>query len=1242
MPDLTTGVDAPQGNGGPESGSGNGPGLPGGANPDQPHSNDMPAGDPVNTRTGAFVTAGTDLSLPGPGLPLELRRSYSSTQRRVGPLGRGWTHSYDLAIERDASGRLLVRNETGFLVPFEVDAETGAISAPPGITSELARVEGGYELTRRDGTVISFDSAGRATALTDRNGLATELEYDRSNRLISVTDAVGRRLSLDWDGNHLVGARLPDGRSVSYRYEDGLLVEVTDVRGTSERYSYDEQGRIVEVVDNNGNLVVRHAYDQNHRVVSQVNGLGHRYGFSYHEDGPFDVTIYTDPRGNRSAFVYAGDRLVRTRDPLGNEVTLRYDDDLNPVEVVDARGHRHRMRYDDRGNLTQVRAPEPVESVTTLRWGPFANLLQMVDGEGDVTELTYDDSGNLLSITDANGATTTLDYDHDLPGLATAITNPAGGTVSLDYDRQGQLISATGPEGARIALEWDERGNVTGFVDPEGFAPGNDPEDYRWSFDWDDAARLTQVTDPLGAVTALTYDAMSNVTSVTDPNGNRTVYEYDPRHRLTAVIAPDGTATRYHWDATDRLIQRTSATGEITRYGYDAAGRLVGVVSPANQRWIYEHDADGNVVTIITPEGIEADDGRTGRLEADYDPLSRLVELRPSDAPTVRFEWDRANRLVEVIDDLGSERYDYDAVGRLIEVARDSTRLSYSYDPVGNLVERDLDGVSTTYTYDAANQLVAVQGDDHGARYRYDQAGRLIEAVMGNGARTFARWDAAGRISKITSIASDGTLMAAASYVLDPAGNPLQVRGIEETTTHVYDQLDRLVQSTTTARASGEQLAQWTYQYDEVGRRVAQRGPEGVTLLRYAVGDMLREVEHPDGNVTTYQHDANGRLVAAGESTFAYDVLDRLVEQTVDGVVTTFAFDGLGRRALERTGAQERSYLWDPLVPNAQLAALRSSDGDEQRFTLLPGGGTLGTAVQGGSAYLHADALGSLIAASGPDGLPQLRLSYTPFGEERTTEPLTDSALPMPLRFTGQLLDEGSGNYHLRLRQLDPALGQMTSLDPAGAFANRPYSSSYGYVDNRPTVWTDPSGACPWCIAGAIGAIGGAIIGGGTEIIKGLASGEGVDWGDVGRAAVGGAIVGGLAGLTMGVGSVVAAGGSAAGYGMVANGLFRVGATLHSFGLAGSVGVSTITDIGLQVWANGGFDGYNPLQTLFAGVGAPLFGHGMGRLLTVGMGSVRPSLGMELGWGLYNSFKYETLVMIPFVALTRPGSAARS
>lgn len=64
------------------------------------------------------------------------------------------------------------------------------------------------------------------------------------------------------------------------------------------------------------------------------------------------------------------------------------------------------------------------------------------------------------------------------------------------------------------------------------------------------------------------------------------------------------------------------------------------------------------------------------------------------------------------------------------------------------------------------------------------------------------------------------------------------------------------------------------------------------------------------------------------------------------------------------------------------------------------------------------------------------------------------------MRFTGEYLDQ-TGLYHLRARQYDPGIGRFTAHDPWPTSAVSPYASSYSYVQNQPTVLTDPTGLVP-------------------------------------------------------------------------------------------------------------------------------------------------------------------------------------
>jgi len=90
---LTAGVVTA---GGPTTAEQGGP-----SNPSE-HTTTCSNGDPVNCATGVFWHTFTDFSIPGRGVPLDLTRTYSSSQAPVnGPLGYGWTDSYDMSLAVD-------------------------------------------------------------------------------------------------------------------------------------------------------------------------------------------------------------------------------------------------------------------------------------------------------------------------------------------------------------------------------------------------------------------------------------------------------------------------------------------------------------------------------------------------------------------------------------------------------------------------------------------------------------------------------------------------------------------------------------------------------------------------------------------------------------------------------------------------------------------------------------------------------------------------------------------------------------------------------------------------------------------------------------------------------------------------------------------------------------------------------------------------------------------------------------
>ena len=135
------------------------------------HQNDptFRRAEPVNTRTGNYVTSRLDFALPGRGLPLNFVRTYNSARSAAtGPLGPGWTHAYDAGLDVKPNGSADFVTEGGAVIPYRNSA--GTFSAPAGTRSKLVAVTGGYQLTRADQVVYRFN----VSVSSQRSRIGTE------------------------------------------------------------------------------------------------------------------------------------------------------------------------------------------------------------------------------------------------------------------------------------------------------------------------------------------------------------------------------------------------------------------------------------------------------------------------------------------------------------------------------------------------------------------------------------------------------------------------------------------------------------------------------------------------------------------------------------------------------------------------------------------------------------------------------------------------------------------------------------------------------------------------------------------------------------------------------------------------------------------------------------------------------------------------------------------------------------
>lgn len=930
----------------------------------------------------------------------EFHLSYDADEHLINvtdPLGRNLNYTYDAA---------------GDLVSA-TDAE--------GNTTKYA-YDDQHQMTSirdaRGNTLVEsvYDEQGRVICQQNAKSNPTAFTYDEANQTSVVTDMMGNPITQVYNAQgQLIEERDATGNSILYQYdEDWNRTSITDKNENTTNYAYDQQGNIIAVTDASG-ATTHFTFDERNNMLSQTDASGNMTAFDYDDNG--NMIRKTDPLGNAADVTYTatGQPLTIT-DPKGNVTAFTYDSDGNLAEITDALGNITTYEYDGAGRPVQV--TDALGRSTTFVYDENDRLVTMTDPLGNSSDYTYDANGNTLSVTDLNGQTTTFTYD--VTDLMTATTDPTGKVRTFSYDKLNRLVATTSPDGSASKSEYDHVGNLIEQTDPSGRTT---------TFTYDANGNRLTSTNALGETTTLTYDAVNRLTSVTDPNGNATTQEYDALGQVISTTNANGQTTRFQYDAMGRLTLVTDAqegtvhytydangnrlsmqepNGNITTFAYDELDRLITKTEPSGSQSHYTYDAVGNLVQFVDPNG--------NTMHYTYDDVNRLLAIHYPDGTSVQFAYDANGNTISMKDALGTSGYQYDQMNRLTEYTDAfGMTVGYQYNENGKLKSLVYpDGKIVTYTYDAANRLTGVT-DWLGrtTTYTYDLAGRLTYSTNPNGTSAAYTYDSAGRLIGLTNATADGTILCQYEYTLDALGNHLQVNADEpllphfntETVDYVYDEENRLIQA---------------------------------------------------GNMAL-TFDNNGNLLTMGADTFAYDFRNRLIQSTIDGIITSYQYDGTGNRLAKIEDGMVTRYTLDVSDSLSDVLTETDKSGVITAYYVYGLGLIAQILPDTTTAYYHYDFRGSTIALTDGDGVVTDQYAYTPFGKLANNLGTT----PNPFKYVGKsgIMDENEGLYYMRARYYSGEIGRFLNKDLLeGHDKNSESLNRYTYVLNNPVSLIDPNG----------------------------------------------------------------------------------------------------------------------------------------------------------------------------------------
>ncbi len=405
---------------------------------------------------------------------------------------------------------------------------------------------------------------------------------------------------------------------------------------------------------------------------------------------------------------------------------------------------------------------------------------------------------------------------------------------------------------------------------------------------------------------------------ILDQNGSEvctTLYDYDNNGRMIRCIEANHRVTLFSYlEDTDLMTSRLTADGSQSAITIVDGQIKTESILKVLRREFFEYDANRILIRKIEDNG-------SGRLIDDYMGVTirKIETIEPNHIgnPSKIEEWywdGKKERLLrrtrfeyfpdgniktkEVLDaDEKSQYtlfYEYEG-GRLISETNPlGEKAEYKYEDAqkNRTYVKDFSGVATTYYYNASNQVIEEKCGNRKIEFRYDDKHCQTGTIDARGNETKQILNPWGHLISLKAADAAETV-----FTNDPFGNPLTKTS----------PADRLTETDYNAR----------------GQPIEIRYPDGQKKqFRYDLyGNLASELDEEDLE-TRYTHDVLGNIiqkvkvknnkVLAWES-FVYNGFEISSHRDFEGNVTTFQYDGVGRKIAETCGKFHLEFTYDSL-----------------------------------------------------------------------------------------------------------------------------------------------------------------------------------------------------------------------------------------------------------------------------------------------------------------------------------------
>ncbi|RME82046.1 MAG: hypothetical protein D6785_08330, partial [Planctomycetota bacterium] len=465
-------------------------------------------------------------------------------------------------------------------------------------------------------------------------------------------------------------------------------------------------------------------------------------------------------------------------------------------------------------------------------------------------------------------------------------------------------------------------------------------------------------------------------------DGEKNQVEYNSLGLKSKKILPDGTEINYFYNSLGK-ITKIESPSRTDKFQYNSLGQLVSMENK-DAKYLYEYDALGRLKKfkdLFLHQSLVYNYDKKGLLSSLDTPFGRI-----------RYYYDQARRLQKILAPKGDAfHFEYDSHDRTRSILFPNQILTrFEYNPLGFL---------KTWKTMKKGRLLFSQS------FQRNRLLKRKEVADEKGRKTKFYYDTRGRLRKVKKAKKEGTEII--TYYYDGVGNRIAERHKKgkkrKSKVYAYSRGGRLVLA-----------GKFKYYYDRRGYLSRKEGPQGVWRYTFDERGKLVAVRTPEGKRIEYGYAPNGNRVW----------------KKIGQKIWRYLYDGEDLIGIFQNQKKDSLILHGPGL-DEPLALYR-----ENREPL----------------FLHQDGLSSVIALSTPSGNIAARYGYDSFGK-RIQKWGYDSN--NPFGFTGRILDSETGLYYYRARYYDPDTGRFLSPDPL-LFKDGP--NLYAYCQNDPVNFVDPFG----------------------------------------------------------------------------------------------------------------------------------------------------------------------------------------